>query len=95
MIKPQFELGPDKARGGVVRDISDILSAVREVLNYASQLGLVPLYLKPSKLKGTKGNQEVFTLLSFSEKGYERKSLNELLRGLEKDLRERELNGND
>lgn len=60
LIKPQFELSPDKiGKGGVVRDVAHQQEAVDAVTAFAaSELGLVLRGVVPSKVKGPKGNQE-------------------------------------
>ena len=64
LIKPQFELSPSEVKGGVVRDPNLIVKAVEGVLQFAIQLGFRAQRVSLSKVKGTKGNQEVFSLLS-------------------------------
>lgn len=60
LIKPQFELSPDKiGKGGVVRDVAHQQEAVDTVTAFAaSELGLALRGVVPSKVKGPKGNQE-------------------------------------
>lgn len=60
LVKPQFELTPDKiGKGGVVRDEAHQREAVDTVTAFArDELGLVLRGVVPSKVKGPKGNQE-------------------------------------
>jgi 23S rRNA (cytidine1920-2'-O)/16S rRNA (cytidine1409-2'-O)-methyltransferase len=60
LVKPQFELTPDKVgKGGVVREEAHRQEAIDKVTAFAREsLGLSPLGLVPSKVKGPKGNQE-------------------------------------
>lgn len=59
LIKPQFELGPEAAPKGVVREESLRAQAVDKVTAFAGeQLGLNLLGVVPAAVKGPKGNQE-------------------------------------
>ncbi len=59
LVKPQFELGPDKVGKGVVRDEDLRREAVDLVVNFCRDtLHLVLKGLVPSKILGPKGNQE-------------------------------------
>ena len=59
LIKPQFELGPAGTDRGVVREESEQLRAVDEVLAFArEELELEVLGVVPAQIKGPKGNQE-------------------------------------
>ncbi|CAK7033644.1 MAG: 16S/23S rRNA (cytidine-2'-O)-methyltransferase TlyA [Desulfovibrio sp.] len=59
LIKPQFELGPEAAPKGVVRDEALQLQAVDKVTSFAREsLGLTLLGVLPAAVKGPKGNQE-------------------------------------
>ncbi|MDR2199583.1 MAG: TlyA family RNA methyltransferase [Deltaproteobacteria bacterium] len=65
MVKPQFEVGRrDVGKGGVVRDPALVEKAVEKIKALAP--GLSPpfraLKSAPSRLKGPKGNREVFVL---------------------------------
>lgn len=60
MVKPQFELGRERVRKGVVRDAADRREAVRAVARLAGELGLPPRGIAPSGLPGPKGNRETF-----------------------------------
>jgi len=65
LVKPQFELGPEKVgRGGVVRDTVLQTEAVEAVAETARSLGLSVLGVAPSRIKGPKGNQEYFLRLA-------------------------------
>lgn len=60
LVKPQFELTPDKVgKGGVVREEVHQREAVDKVTTFAlDELGLSLVGVVPSKVKGPKGNQE-------------------------------------
>jgi len=61
MVKPQFELGPEKVgKGGVVRDAEARREAIRGVAAAAEREGLVVRGLASSGLAGPKGNLETF-----------------------------------
>ncbi len=63
MVKPQFEVGPQKLKKGVVRSEEHQKEAVDEVVKVAQEAGLILEGISPSKLKGPKGNQEYFLYL--------------------------------
>lgn len=69
LIKPQFELSPDKiGKGGVVREEAYQQEAVEAVVAFArSELGLVLRGVVPSKVKGPKGNQEYLAVFDRPE----------------------------
>ncbi len=59
LVKPQFELGPNAAPKGVVRDETLQHAAVEKVVRFAEgQLGLKLVGVIPAAVKGPKGNQE-------------------------------------
>lgn len=59
LIKPQFELGPEAAPKGVVRDEGLQRQAVDKVTAFAAErLGLILQGVLPAAVKGPKGNQE-------------------------------------
>jgi 23S rRNA (cytidine1920-2'-O)/16S rRNA (cytidine1409-2'-O)-methyltransferase len=61
LVKPQFELGPERVgKGGVVRDAGDRRDALRAVAVAATAAGLVVRGFAPSGLPGPKGNRETF-----------------------------------
>ncbi len=60
MVKPQFELGRERVRRGVVRDSADRHEAVLAVAAAVDRLGLPVRGLAPSGLPGPKGNRETF-----------------------------------
>jgi 23S rRNA (cytidine1920-2'-O)/16S rRNA (cytidine1409-2'-O)-methyltransferase len=61
MVKPQFELGPERVgRGGVVRDAGARRDAIRSVAAAAERAGLVVRGIASSGLPGPKGNRETF-----------------------------------
>ncbi|HMB54259.1 MAG TPA: TlyA family RNA methyltransferase [Thermoanaerobaculia bacterium] len=60
MVKPQFELGRERVRKGVVRDAADRREAVRSVATLAAERGLPVRGFASSGLPGPKGNRETF-----------------------------------
>ncbi|MEX2108685.1 MAG: TlyA family RNA methyltransferase [Solirubrobacterales bacterium] len=60
MVKPQFELGRERVRKGVVRDAADCREAIRAVALSAQDLGLSIRGIASSGLPGPKGNRETF-----------------------------------
>ncbi len=60
MVKPQFELGKDRVKGGVVKDEGDRREAVLSVAEAATEAGLSVRGFAPSGLPGPKGNIETF-----------------------------------
>jgi 23S rRNA (cytidine1920-2'-O)/16S rRNA (cytidine1409-2'-O)-methyltransferase len=61
MVKPQFELCPERVgKGGVVRDAEDRRDALRAVASAAEDAGLAVRGFAPSGLPGPKGNRETF-----------------------------------
>ena len=61
LVKPQFELGPERVgKGGVVRDEEARRDAIRAVAAAIEARGLVIRGLAPSRLPGPKGNRETF-----------------------------------
>lgn len=64
LVKPQFEVGPKFAPGGVVRDPAVRLQAVEKIRAAAAELGLVEKGLLESPVVGPKGNHEFLLLLA-------------------------------
>ena len=60
LVKPQFELGRGRAKGGVVRSADDRREALLSVAEAASGLGLAVMGIASSGLAGPKGNRESF-----------------------------------
>lgn len=60
MVKPQFELGRERVRKGVVRDAADRREAILAVARCATGLGLPVRGFASSGLPGPKGNRETF-----------------------------------
>jgi 23S rRNA (cytidine1920-2'-O)/16S rRNA (cytidine1409-2'-O)-methyltransferase len=66
LVKPQFEVGKgDVGKGGVVRSAELIEAAVQKIRDFAPSLRppFKAVASAPSRLKGPKGNQEVFVLM--------------------------------
>jgi 23S rRNA (cytidine1920-2'-O)/16S rRNA (cytidine1409-2'-O)-methyltransferase len=60
MVKPQFELGRERVRKGVVHDPVDRHEAILSVAGAAGELGLPVRGFASSGLPGPKGNRETF-----------------------------------
>jgi 23S rRNA (cytidine1920-2'-O)/16S rRNA (cytidine1409-2'-O)-methyltransferase len=60
MVKPQFELGRERIRKGVVRDAADRREAILAVAHAARELDLPVRGFASSGLPGPKGNRETF-----------------------------------
>lgn len=60
MVKPQFELGRERVRKGVVRDPADRREAILSVARVAEAAGLSVRGFASSGLPGPKGNRETF-----------------------------------
>ena len=67
LLKPQFEVGPEKiGKGGVVRDRLTHAETIGQFVNWATAVRLRVLSLTTSPLLGDKGNREFFFLLGRS-----------------------------
>jgi len=60
LVKPQFELGRGRVRGGVVRSADDRREALISVAGTAREIGLAFRGFASSGLPGPKGNRETF-----------------------------------
>jgi 23S rRNA (cytidine1920-2'-O)/16S rRNA (cytidine1409-2'-O)-methyltransferase len=60
LVKPQFELGKGRVRGGVVRSASERREALLAVAGAARDVGLAVRGFASSGLPGPKGNRETF-----------------------------------
>jgi 23S rRNA (cytidine1920-2'-O)/16S rRNA (cytidine1409-2'-O)-methyltransferase len=60
MVKPQFELGRERVRKGVVREAGDRREAILSATHAARELGLPIRGFASSGLPGPKGNRETF-----------------------------------
>jgi 23S rRNA (cytidine1920-2'-O)/16S rRNA (cytidine1409-2'-O)-methyltransferase len=60
LVKPQFELGRGRVRGGVVRAPEERREALLTVATAAREAGLAIRGFAPSGLPGPKGNRETF-----------------------------------
>lgn len=64
LVKPQFQVGPDKVgKGGVVRDLEVRRDAVRALVHEAQGMGFERVAESDSVITGPKGNQETFVWL--------------------------------
>ena len=72
LVKPQFELGPERVgKGGVVRSAADRRDALTEVARSARGLGLSIVGFASSGLPGPKGNRESFLHCALEGPGIE------------------------
>ena len=69
MVKPQFELGQHRVKGGVVRRPAERREALLAVAGAARGLGLAVHGFASSDLPGPKGNRETFLWCSRSADG--------------------------
>ena len=60
LVKPQFELGRGRVRGGVVRSPEERREALLSAARAAAEAGLAVTGFAPSGLPGPKGNRETF-----------------------------------
>ena len=60
LVKPQFEVGPDKIKKGIVTKESDAQEALQNIKNFVLAEGKELLADIESQPKGKKGNQEYF-----------------------------------
>jgi len=60
LVKPQFELGRGRVRGGVVRSAEERREALLSVARTVENTGLAVKEFAPSGLPGPKGNRESF-----------------------------------
>ena len=60
LVKPQFEAGRERVRGGVVRDAATHRAVLREVAEAAAGWGAATVGVCDSGLPGPKGNREFF-----------------------------------
>ena len=63
LVKPQFEVGRERVRGGLVRDPAARAEAVARVLDAANGVGLRAVALRASGTPGTHGNREALVHL--------------------------------
>lgn len=72
LVKPQFEVGPERVNGaGLVVDVDARDAAMRSVLEAAAGVGLGPVALTRSPLPGGGGNREYFVWLSATARPYD------------------------
>lgn len=83
MVKPQFELGRARVKGGVVRDAADRREALVLVATAAAELGLAVRGFASSGLPGPKGNRETFLRLARSGAGLDPAGIEEAARKVE------------
>ena len=70
LIKPQFEAGREKVgKHGVVRDENVHREVIQKVKDYAESIGLVPIGLDYSPIKGPEGNIEYLLYLYKGDSG--------------------------
>ena len=70
LIKPQFEVGKGQVgKGGIVKDPEKHKEVVDRITDFASAIGLLPLAVEESTLKGAKGNLEFLIYLEVRRQG--------------------------
>jgi 23S rRNA (cytidine1920-2'-O)/16S rRNA (cytidine1409-2'-O)-methyltransferase len=82
LVKPQFELGRGRARGGVVRSAGERREALRCVAEAAGEVGLRVKGFAGSGLPGPKGNRETF--IRCGTRGAELEGLESAIREVER-----------
>ena len=85
LIKPQFEVGRQGVRGGIVVDDRLMESAVEGVLTAARAVGLATLGLIASPIEGTHGNREF--VAHFAREGGHQTEWTPVIRQLTKGVR--------
>lgn len=83
MVKPQFELGRGRAKGGVVRSPEDRREALASVAAAARALGLGIRGFAASGLPGPKGNVETFLWCAPGEPGLDAGEVGDAIREVE------------
>lgn len=83
LVKPQFEVGPERVRKGIVKGEEDKKHAIIKVVELLNSLGFKVAGVIKSKPKGTKGNEEFFLLA-----GRKLKALQSLEEAVESAVRE-------
>ena len=64
LIKPQFEVGKNLVgKNGIVRDEKARKDVIEDIFNFSIEIGLCPVNLTYSPIKGAKGNVEFLVLL--------------------------------
>lgn len=80
LVKPQFEAGTARlGGGGVVRDRAVHGAILREVREALCALGLAPVALVPSRLRGAAGNIEFFVLVRRRGVAFDDRAIEEAL----------------
>jgi 23S rRNA (cytidine1920-2'-O)/16S rRNA (cytidine1409-2'-O)-methyltransferase len=69
LVKPQFELGRGRVRGGVVRLADERREALLSVARAVRDIGLGVKGFAPSGLPGPKGNRETFVWCASEDAG--------------------------
>ena len=83
LIKPQFEAGREKiGKKGVVRDPAVHFEVISHIFDFIQNVGLTPLGLTFSPIKGPEGNIEYLLYLcnSVGEQGITEASAEEVVR---------------
>jgi 23S rRNA (cytidine1920-2'-O)/16S rRNA (cytidine1409-2'-O)-methyltransferase len=89
LIKPQFEAGREKVgKKGVVKDPLVHKSVIKKVLDESQELGLYPINLTFSPVKGPEGNIEYLALLTnqLSEKTISYNEIEEIVEASHSEL---------
>lgn len=84
LVKPQFEVGPEKVKKGIVREEEEKKKAVLKVAKFLTSLDFNIAGIIKSKPKGAKGNEEFFLLSGKHLKAIE--NLEEVVEGALKEV---------
>jgi 23S rRNA (cytidine1920-2'-O)/16S rRNA (cytidine1409-2'-O)-methyltransferase len=64
LVKPQFEVGPEKiGKGGIVKNVDDHKQVINDLIKFSITLGLTCTKSCPCVIAGKGGNQEYFLSL--------------------------------
>lgn len=70
LVKPQFEAGRESVgKGGIVKDARVHQKVIERVKAFSEKQGFTALVHYPSRIRGSKGNQEYFLLLQKHDSG--------------------------
>ncbi len=83
LVKPQFEVGPEKVKKGIVREELYRKEAILKVIDFLKSYGMKVGGVIKAKPKGTKGNEEFFVLA-----GKSLEELRDIMKEVEDALRE-------
>jgi len=80
LIKPQFEAGRQKVKGGVVRDKRVHIEVIEEIVTFVDEeLELFPLDLTFSPIKGPEGNIEFLLYVGFRRGNFRKEMISSIV----------------